>query len=817
MAISVTIAGSTKTSSVLLNQLSIDYSLGSDWTATFPVKDVVSTSAAYRPALDAEVTIADGATTLFHGTVTRVEDKPIAPPHIGTLTVVTARAKSQVVDQIIVNESGAAGFTREDWVDNFIANYLSAYGITKDATMTAGATLEAQTFKDVTMREALNHLSTVTGDLWRITPSDELQFFAAGVKTASYSLTAANKQSYGPITWDKTREKYVNSVVLRYGTETPVEKTFTATGTGSVSSWVLDYTPIVNAANGMIVSRGYVVEGSTIVTLSETGGGGAYTYEDSTNTLTRAAGNLGVGVVIAMIYSVQFPQTVTVENSGEIASNGRFQGIFEAADIFDLAAATELANGLLRRYLTVPKWVRLSTRQGFVMPGDQITLTFTDRTVSGNHIITQVRATTIGKGTVTYALTCLSGDELQESWTDRLRDVLGTGGSNAAGGTVSGGVLPNLSGRFADDVLAHAGTLADEVSMRSSLTAGLTNATTIGPGVLIGRPDATWGWGIVANYVHLASGADGGAGRRTLCFMFSPEAAGSNGTALELSKDDSNTANVYYLTCPPSTTINLGAPTSAIGNGKRIENLYGSAFEFLSTAVGKVSGTRPTLGFFDLSGSRLGRLEQALPSAIALTQNLLFDGTNWQLDDTGKTGWLMQIDDSGTTDEFAIARATAGSNPRTPTVTFKVSASGQLFERGRTTAIGEWIPVSFSAGNFTAGGSQTWTVASGDQVTYAYSMSGLTMTLAIVLNTTTVGGTPNQELRVAIPGSFTATRYMGGSAKALDNGTDAAISWQVATSGTYVSLYRTEGGGGANWAASTDNTAIRCVASFEVS
>jgi hypothetical protein len=64
--------------------------------------------------------------------------------------------------------------------------------------------------------------------------------------------------------------------------------------------------------------------------------------------------------------------------------------------------------------------------------------------------------------------------------------------------------------------------------------------------------------------------------------------------------------------------------------------------------------------------------------------------------------------------------------------------------------------VNFAAGNFTANGAMTWTVASarsGDLS--AYSIVGKTLTIWFSI-TGTVGGTPNSQLLIAIPGGFTA-------------------------------------------------------------
>ena len=50
-----------------------------------------------------------------------------------------------------------------------------------------------------------------------------------------------------------------------------------------------------------------------------------------------------------------------------------------------------------------------------------------------------------------------------------------------------------------------------------------------------------------------------------------------------------------------------------------------------------------------------------------------------------------------------------------------------VYEKGRTTPMGHWIDVAYSAGNFAAT-TGNWTVDAGDVETYAYALVGRTMT-----------------------------------------------------------------------------------------
>lgn len=118
---------------------------------------------------------------------------------------------------------------------------------------------------------------------------------------------------------------------------------------------------------------------------------------------------------------------------------------------------------------------------------------------------------------------------------------------------------------------------------------------------------------------------------------------------------------------------------------------------------------------------------------------------------------------------------------------------------------GAMIDVAFSAGNFTANGAMTWTVASGDQSTYAYHQRGDSLELCIKVLTSTVGGTPDTSLRVAIPGGFTQSKFQEFPAYVSDNGTPGIGLARIGVT-TQVVEFRTPSLG--NWAAATDTTEV---------
>lgn len=137
-----------------------------------------------------------------------------------------------------------------------------------------------------------------------------------------------------------------------------------------------------------------------------------------------------------------------------------------------------------------------------------------------------------------------------------------------------------------------------------------------------------------------------------------------------------------------------------------------------------------------------------------------------------------------------------------------------VHEHGRSAAMGEWTAVAFAAGNFTASGTQTWTVTSGQQVAYSWMIIGKTMFLAFTINGSSVGGVASTELRIAIPGGFlAATGNTLGAIRSFDNGVDTVGFCGTVVGAAYVRLWRS---GFTNWAASALNTSVQGLAVFEV-
>jgi len=189
----------------------------------------------------------------------------------------------------------------------------------------------------------------------------------------------------------------------------------------------------------------------------------------------------------------------------------------------------------------------------------------------------------------------------------------------------------------------------------------------------------------------------------------------------------------------------------------------------------------------------------------------------------GNTAGAILVTAQGAANTVLTANAGAPAFSATPTVTTltttgDLTSGDQIFERGRATAIGEWTTQGFSAGDFTGGGSMTWTVAAGDIGGDAYIIIGKTVVYSFNYGTTTVGGTPSSNLKRAIPAAIqptsVGTQIWSTTYIANDNGTEKVGQVYVfAADNTVINFQLITD---ANWAASTDNTALQGTLIWEI-
>lgn len=147
--------------------------------------------------------------------------------------------------------------------------------------------------------------------------------------------------------------------------------------------------------------------------------------------------------------------------------------------------------------------------------------------------------------------------------------------------------------------------------------------------------------------------------------------------------------------------------------------------------------------------------------------------------------------------------------------TFTVSNSVTL--AGKEVTWGAWQTRAYAAGNYTGSGSLTWTVDSGDITTEQWCVVGNMLFFIGAYQTTSTGGTASGQLKILIPGSYTANKFAQFSCHAVDAGTDIpATVAQVSAGGTQIMVLR-DSAVSLNWSnGAVNNTSVFVAMFFEI-
>lgn len=467
MAFSVTINGSTKT--VKRGTLRITKTANGRSTCAFTV---ISTDGSYRPPLDATVVVADGATTLFGGLINQPSEQGVVGGKgIAAIeTDISAGDFNAYADRRYIKEDFPAQ-TLAARLTTIVANYLAVYGVSLSGSQVTGPSLPARSYDYVQLSEVLNETATMTqasGEAfaWSIDASKVLVMAQPSTVAAPFDLVGDTLADViGDITVEPNREHYANRVIIKVPPKTEIHRLETFTGDGSTTTFTPQYT--------LIKSYGYVQIGTnqyeTLNTPTDPDAA-TWTYDPSTNTITRNSGAPASGDTISFWFDGTFNGTAVAEDAGEITTYGPYEMVVKVEDVPPDTTIQALADAYLAQSLLVPKSVKYRTFTGGLVPGQSQTITVSRRNLSGSAVITDVNIRDLGRTTLTYDVTAVidAQTNLNKSWRDVYKtwsgDKIGagsevtpapttssTGMSSAGPGGPNRAVQFNNSGSFGGD------------------------------------------------------------------------------------------------------------------------------------------------------------------------------------------------------------------------------------------------------------------------------------------------------------------------------------------------------------------------------
>lgn len=180
---------------------------------------VVSEDGSVRPAKDDEVTLVDGATTVFGGYITGSRETGVGGR--GVVPIVTTfdvADYSAIADRRFVVAPWPAAFdagsTTKEIITALHAGYLAEFGVTLQPGMGDGITWGAVTYDLRKLSDVLTELAAANGWYWRITADKVLQFFVYGFNVGPDPI-----EWEGDLTVEPEYAAYANNVICRYGTD----------------------------------------------------------------------------------------------------------------------------------------------------------------------------------------------------------------------------------------------------------------------------------------------------------------------------------------------------------------------------------------------------------------------------------------------------------------------------------------------------------------------------------------------------------------------------------------------------------------------
>ncbi len=225
-----------------------------------------------------------------------------------------------------------------------------------------------------------------------------------------------------------------------------------------------------------------------------------------------------------------------------------------------------------------------------------------------------------------------------------------------------------------------------------------------------------------------------------------------------------NATSRTVLSWDTSANVSMPNGTLAWGGGSAISSSSNVALKDASntfTGVAQtISAAQPSWKTLHTSATRGARFGQVLDARIDVSNNLWYDGANWNLDATGSDGWLWR----GTASTpFAVELASAGTNPRTLSTLMSLSSAGTLAWGGGSAISSSSNVALLNAANvFTANQAVTRTVdgTMGAVFTNASTGASADASLALVAGSSTGG-------LYALSQNYTSASYYGPSMLAL--------------------------------------------------
>ncbi len=368
------------------------------------------------PSVFEEVIVEEDGERIFAGHITQVLVRGNGGPNLydpdgapQIVTTITAEDYNRYAERIHITATVADGTTLETFL-GVIATAMTSLGVTVHPSQATGPSLPAMEFVRIKAVEVLKSLSDATGYTWRIDYDKQLRMWAPGDLLAPFDIDEYDD----PPRWTGDVEverilgdEYANRVILVIGPIQEDNRIEAFIGDGVTDTFQLGYYPTLLPG---IIHRyetvGHVIAGG------ETFGVPPdaplqWEWDPTTNTITRTIGPTEAGFTYELTFNGFLSLEAVAEDAGEIALRGLYEYVSPSrSDVTTQAAADALAQSILdEKLVSGDQIVSYDTRwtAPTLRAGQQQTLSASGRSLTGNYLIQDMRATAETPVTAAYA------------------------------------------------------------------------------------------------------------------------------------------------------------------------------------------------------------------------------------------------------------------------------------------------------------------------------------------------------------------------------------------------------------------------------
>ena len=310
-------------------------------------------------------------------------------------------------------------------VGDVVTNTLAGDGITT-TNVDTGPIIDRLKFNYEPAARVFDELANITGYAWWIDANKALWFKPRAGVPAPFAVDSSNTRR---VTVNRTTETYRNKQLVRAGVDLTASRVENFSGNGTQKAWTLSYP--VGAVPTSITVGGV---GKTIgIRGVDTGADWYWNLGDPVVSQDDGAAAVGAAVAIAVTYQGQFPILISAQNDSGIATQaavGGASGIYEAIDerpnLNDDAAASSVAEGLLRRYGSIPRRLTFETDTAGLEPGQLVTAAYTPHAVSGSWLVDSVQAVDRNGQDLVWTVEALDGESVG-GWVEFFAALSGVG------------------------------------------------------------------------------------------------------------------------------------------------------------------------------------------------------------------------------------------------------------------------------------------------------------------------------------------------------------------------------------------------------